>query len=438
MSGERRVRRPPPRPSPVHGSVHGGGSKSRAGLNSPRHPVYACSMPFRHLTVVDIATLAAAPQIAAFFGDFGARVIKVEHPRGDSLRRLVDQRGAALQWKIVNRNKQCITLDLAKPRGRELLEKILTRSDLLVCALNGERLARWGLDTQQLAQRHPQLVVVNLTAHGTTGPWADRPGSGTLAEAMSGLAALTGPAEAPPTLSPVGLGDYMGVLQGIIAALLGLYARDARGGGGRGELLDVAMYEPLLSLLAPRLAAATGDGVEPTRHGNRFPTVAPRNTYRTADGAWVALTAGTDDLVHKMFHLFGRPELCDDPRFRDNLARVAHVDALDAIISEWIGARARDEVVEQFNAAGVSLAAVDGLLRAAANPQFRARGSLVEVDDPGAGRITTAAPSPARTREPGTVRHLGRELGADNRAIYVDWLGLTERELAALAQEGII
>ena len=361
-------------------------------LNSLRHPVYACGMPFRDLTVVDIATLAAAPQIAAFFGDFGARVIKVEHPRGDSLRRIVDQRGTALQCKIVNRNKQCVTLDLTKPAGRELLEKILARADLLVCALSRERLARWGLDTQPLAQRHPRLVVVNLTAYGTTGPWADRPGSGTLAEAMSGLAALTGPADAPPTLSPVGLGDYMGVLQGIIAALLGLYVRDAQGGSGHGELLDVAMYEPLLGLLAQRIAAAARDGVEPGRHGNRFPTVAPRNTYRTADGAWVALTAGTDDLVGKMFHLFGRPELCDDPRFRDNLARVAHVDELDAIISEWIGARSRDAVVEQFNAAGVSLAAVDGLLRVAANPQLRARGSLIEVDDAEAGPITTAAP----------------------------------------------
>ena len=395
-------------------------------------------MPFRHLTVVDIATLAAAPQIAAFFGDFGARVIKVEHPRGDSLRRLVDRRGAALQWKIVNRNKHCITLDLTRPTGRALLERMLERADLLVCALSRERLARWGLDTQPLAQRHPRLVVVNLTAYGTTGPWADRAGSGTLAEAMSGLAGLTGPADAPPTLSPVGLGDYLGVQQGIIAALLGLSVRDARGGSARGELLDVAMYEPLLGLLAPRIAAATRDGVEPGRHGNRFPTVAPRNTYRTADGAWVALTAGTDELVYRMFRLFNQPQLCDDPRFRDNLARVAHVDALDAIISEWIGARSCDEVVEQFNTAGVSLAAVDGLLQVAANPHFRARGSLVDIAGDAAGPITTAAPSPARGHHPGRIEHLGRDLGADNRLVYCDWLGLDERELAALVADGVI
>jgi crotonobetainyl-CoA:carnitine CoA-transferase CaiB-like acyl-CoA transferase len=394
-------------------------------------------VPFRDLTVIDIATLGAAPQIAAFFGDFGAHVIKVEHPRGDGLRRLVDRRGAALQWKIVNRNKQCVTLDLSKPAGHDLLEKMLARADLLVCALSSARLQQWGLDTLQLAQRHPRLVVVNLTAYGTTGPWAERPGSGTLAEAMSGLAALTGPADAPPTLSPVGLGDYMGVLQGIIAALMGLYARDGAA-SGRGELFDVAMYEPLLGLLAPRLAAAVRDGVEPGRHGNRFPAVAPRNTYRTADGEWVALTAGTEELVRKLFHVLGRADLCDDPRFRDNQARVAHVDALDALIADWIGTHSQDEVVTAFNAAGVSLAAVDGLLRVAANPHFRARGNLIEIDDADIGPITTAAPAPRRQHGAGPIRHLGRRLGADNREVYRDWLGLSDEQLAALAADGII
>ena len=395
-------------------------------------------MPFRHLTVIDIATLAAAPQIAAFFGDFGARVIKVEPPRGDALRNLIDHRGAALQWKIVNRNKQCVTCDLTKPAGRALLDTLLARADLLICALSAERLTRWGLDAQQLAQRHPRLVAVNLTAYGTSGPWAERPGSGTLAEAMSGLAALTGPADAPPTLSPVGLGDYMGVLQGIIAALMGLYGRDASGASGQGEHFDVAMYEPLLGLLAQRIAVAVRDGVEPGRHGNRFPAGAPRNTYRTADGKWVALTAGTDDLVRRLFHVIGRPELRDDPRFRGNLARVAHVDALDAIIEDWIGARSRDEVVATFNAAGVSLAAIDGLLRVAANPHFRARGNMMEILDDEVGPLTTVAPSPRRAHAPGQIRHLGRALGADNHAVYVDWLGLDESQLAALHADGVI
>jgi len=394
-------------------------------------------MPFRDLTVVDIATLGAAPQIAAFFGDFGARVIKIEHPRGDSLRRLVDRRGVALTWKLVNRNKQCVTLDLGKPAGRALLDRILARADLLVSALSGERLRGWQLDAAHVTGRHPRLVLVNLTTYGSSGPWADRPGSGTLAEAITGLAGLTGAPQAPPTLSPVGLGDYLGVLQGIIAALTGLYSRDGCG-SGRGGLFDVAMYEPLLGMLSQRIAATVRDGVEPGRNGNRFPTMAPRNTYRTADGAWVVLTAGTDELVGRMFGLIGRPELADDPRFRTNRARLENVERLDEIIAAWIGARGRDEVVMAFNEAGVSLAAVDGLLQVAANPHFRARGNLVEVSDEEAGLVAMSAPSPAGVSEPGRIRHLGRALGADNRAVYCDWLGLDEKEMRRLVDEGVV
>ncbi|HZR84984.1 MAG TPA: CoA transferase [Candidatus Binatia bacterium] len=395
-------------------------------------------MPFSRLTVVDLATLGAAPQIAAFFGDFGARVIKVEHPRGDGLRRLVDARGAALQWKIVNRNKECITLDVAAPEGRALLERLLERADLLVANLPRERLERFGLSREALADRHPRLVVVNLTAYGTTGPWAERPGSGTLAEAITGLAALTGPAEAPPTLSPVGLGDYLGVLQGIVAALLGLYARDAGASGARGELLDVAMYEPLLGLLATRLATAARDGVDPGRHGNRFPNVAPRNAYRTADERWVALTAGTDDLAHRLLAAIGRPELAADERFRSNAARVAHADELDVIVAGWIAAHRCDEVVETLCRARVSVAAIDAPTEVVRNPHFRARASLVEVEDREAGTLLTAAPSPARAADAGRIRWLGRPLGADNDAVYRGWLGVAPDELARLRAAGIV
>lgn len=397
-------------------------------------------MPLSRLTVVDLATLGAAPQIAAFFGDFGARVIKVEHPRGDALRRLVDERGAPITWRVVNRNKQHVTLDVGKPPGREVLDRLLARADLLVSNLPRERLARWRLDPEHLARTHPHLVAVNLTAYGVEGPWADRPGSGTLAEAMSGLASLTGPPDAPPGLSPVGLGDYLGVLQGVVAALLGLYARDAgaRREGARGEAFDVAMYEPLLGLLSLRLASAARDGREPGRHGNRFPTMAPRNTYATADGRWVAITAGTDELAHRAFRVIGRPELCDDPRFRDNRSRVAHVEELDALLADWIGARTCDEVVQAFNAAGVSLAAVDDLATVLANPHFRARQSLVEVRDEAGERLVTAAPQPRRSEAPGTIRRLGGPLGADNETVYRDWLGCSADELASWRARGVI
>jgi len=394
-------------------------------------------MPLAGLTVLDLASLAAAPEIAAFLGDFGARVIKVEPPGGDPLRRLRDADGAALQWKLVNRNKQCVRLDLKRPAGRALLDRMLARTDVLVCAHGPDRLRRLGLEPGPLRERFPRLVVVNLTAYGATGPWADRPGSGTLAEATAGLAALTGPADGPPGLSPVGLGDTLGVLHGIIAALLGLYARD-RTAAATGDAFDVEMFEPILALLGGRIAAAARAGTDPGRRGNRFPTMAPRNTYATADHRWVALTAGTDELVRRLFAVIERPELVDDPRFATNRVRLENVEALDAIIADWIGARCCDEVVAAFAAARVSLAAVEGPLDLLRNPHLAARRSFVEIDDPEIGRVVTPAPRPRPSGSTRAVPSLGRALGADNDSVYGAWLGLSAAERAALAADGTI
>ncbi|MGH7894234.1 MAG: CaiB/BaiF CoA transferase family protein [Candidatus Binatia bacterium] len=387
--------------------------------------------PLAGLVVVDVATLNAAPQIAACFGDLGARVIKVEHPRGDPLRQLLDEHGVALQWKLANRNKECVTLDVTREDGRALLDGLLARADVLVSALSAERLLAWSLDAPSLRARHPRLVAVNLTTYGTSGPWRDRPGSGTLAEAATGLAHLTGPPDAPPTLAPVGLGDYLGVLQGIIAALVGLATRDGDG----PRTFDIAMTEPLLGLLGQRLAQAARSGVDPGRHGNRFPTMAPRNTYQAADGRWVAITAGTDDLARRLFDVIGRPELADDPSFRTNRARLEHVDALDRTIGAWVGMRGAVEAVETLLGARVSAAVVDDLPAVLANPHFAVRGDLVTVDDPDAGHVTTAAPFVAGH---GSVRHLGRDLGADNDTVYGEWLGLPEDALARLRAARVI
>jgi crotonobetainyl-CoA:carnitine CoA-transferase CaiB-like acyl-CoA transferase len=387
------------------------------------HPVFV------DLVVVDVATLNGAPQIATFFGDLGARVIKVEHPRGDPLRQLVDAEGVALQWKLTNRNKACVTLDVAQPDGRALLGRLLERADLVVSALSASRLVAWGLDAATLHAVHPRLVAVNLTTYGASGPWADRPGSGTLAEAVAGLAHLTGSADGPPTLAPVGLGDHLGVLHGIIAALTGLLAR----GGARH--FDVSMTQPILALLAQRLAQVARSGVDPGRRGNRFPTMAPRNAYRAADGRWVAITAGTDDLAARLFEVVGHPELATDARFRTNHDRVANVDALDAFVGDWIATRRAATAVDTLLANRVSAAVVDDVPAVLANEHFRARGEIVTVDEPGAGTVTTAAPAIAGL---GTIRHLGRDLGADNAAIYEEWLGIDAAELARLRAASVV
>lgn len=392
-------------------------------------------MTLAGLTVLDIASLAAAPQIAAFFADQGARVIKIEPPGGDPLRALVDAQGGATAWKVVNRGKQCIRLDLTQDAGRLLLARMLARADLVVTAHTSERLAALGLDPVSLAATFPRLVLVNLTTFGTRGPWADRAGSGTLAEAAAGLAHLTGAADGPPTLSPVGLGDYLGVLAGITAALSALYDRDA--GDGRGRSVDVAMTEPVLGLLGQRLLQVARGGGDPGRHGNRFPTMAPRNAYRAADGRWVALTAGTDPLVRRLFATMARPELADDPRFATNRARVANVDALDAIVGEWIASRPADVIVRALAEARVSAATIDDLPTVLANPHFRARAAITDVSDEELGTLPTAGPLPTGSAQQG-IRWLGRALAADEGAVLGQWLGLTPGELATLRANGVI
>lgn len=350
-------------------------------------------MRLADLVVVDLATLNAAPQIATWFADRGARVVKVEPPGGDPLRRLVDEQGVPIQWKLANRNKTAAACDVASPAGREALDALLADADLLVMALPPSRLSAWRLDAESLRAAHPRLVAVNLTTFGVAGPWADRPGSGTLAEAATGLAHLTGAPDGPPTLAPVGLGDHLGVLQGLVAALAGLLARDAEG----GSFHDVAMTDALLGLMGQRLAQTARSGHDPGRHGNRFPTMAPRGAWRAGDGRWVAVTAGTDDMVRRLFGAMGCAELAEDPRYATNRARLRHVEHLDAMIGAWIGARPAADVLADLLAARVSAAVVDDLPAVLANPHFRARGCFTRADDPEAGPLETA------TGVPGTV-----------------------------------
>jgi crotonobetainyl-CoA:carnitine CoA-transferase CaiB-like acyl-CoA transferase len=350
-------------------------------------------MRLADLVVVDLATLNAAPQIATWFADRGARVVKVEPPGGDPLRRLVDADGVALQWKLANRNKRSVACDVATADGRAQLDALLAGADLLVTSLSPARLRAWRLDADTLRAAHPRLVAVNLTTFGVDGPWAERPGSGTLAEAATGLAHLTGSPDGPPTLAPVGLGDHLGALQGLVAALAGLLARDADG----GSFHDVAMTDALLGLMGQRLALVARTGHDPGRQDNRFPTMAARGAWRARDGRWVAITAGTDDMVRRLFTTMGCPELAEDPRFATNGARLAHADLLHAIVATWVAARPAADVVDDLLAARVSAATIDDLPTVLANPHFRARGCFAAADDAEAGRLETA------TAVPGTV-----------------------------------
>src|SRR5262249_30220759 len=265
------------------------------------------------LRVLDISTLFAAPQIAATLGDLGADVVKVEPPHGDPLRAIGAQRdGHSLMWALVARNKRSITLDLDTDGGRDLLHRLVERADVLVENFPSSTLERWRCTYDDLAARNRRLVMVSVSCYGATGPYRDRPGAGTLAEAFGGLTHMIGEADGPPMLPSVALGDTVTAMAGVIGALAACYHRDI--GDGRGRRADVSRHDPVLQLRGGTIAAYDPTGEPPRRTGSRVPGGAPRNVYRTRDGEWVAVSGTTDAQVARLLPLLGRDAPADRGR----------------------------------------------------------------------------------------------------------------------------
>jgi crotonobetainyl-CoA:carnitine CoA-transferase CaiB-like acyl-CoA transferase len=394
--------------------------------------------PLQGLRVVDAATLAAGPMVATALGEFGAEVIKVEQPgAGDPLRTWGHQKdGIGLFWKSVGRNKQCVTLDLRQSEGQHLFHRLLDVSDVLVVNNRPSALARWGLDYESVHRAHPDLVMLHVTGYGGGGPAADRPGFGTLAEAMSGFAHVTGQSDGPPTLPPFFLADGIAAQSATFAVMMALYHRDLHGGGG--QLVDVNLVEPLARLVETATLAASQLGVVMGRNGNRLDASAPRNAYLTADGGWVALSSASRNIVIRLYGAVGRPDLAEDEDYVDPIRRQAHGDEIDEVVAQWIAARDLSDVMEVFEEAEVAAAPVYDAAQLLADEHLRQRGTFVQVDDPDLGPMTVQAPVALLSETPGRVEHLGRAIGADNDAVYGGLLGLDASQLASLRSAGTI
>ena len=305
------------------------------------------------IRVLDLGTVYAAPIAAMLLGDYGADVLKIEHPRGDPARTHGHNKdGYGLWWKVISRNKRAVTLNLGRPEGRELLEGLVTESDVLIENFRPGVMEKWGLGPDRLHELNPGLVMLRVTGFGQFGPYAKRRAFGTLAEAMSGFAHQTGQADGPPTLPPFGLADGVTGLAGAIAVLLALYHRDTE--SGRGQVIDVSLLEPLLTLLGPGPSVYDQLEIVPGRHGNRSPNNAPRNTYVTRDGRWVAISASATSIAERVMRLVGRPDIAEQPWFASARERVKHGDRLDGIVAGWIRARDFEEVMTAFQEAGAA------------------------------------------------------------------------------------
>ena len=386
--------------------------------------------------MIDAATLFAGPLVATHLGDFGAEVTKVEHPGGDALRTLGwEKDGVSLWWLVVNRNKECVTLDLGTPAGQQLLRELVAGADVLVENFRPGTMERWGVGWEALEAVNPRLVMVRVTGFGQDGPYANRPGFGTLAEAMSGFAHLNGYPDGPPTLPPFALADSVAACVGAFATLAALRHRDAT---GAGQVVDLSIYEPLFALLGAQTTLYDQLGVVQERTGNRAPFTAPRSSFQAADGRWFGLSASSQSIAERVMALVGRPDLAAEDWFRSHRGRLEHQDELEDAIGTWMAKHTSEEVEAAFEAFEAAIAPVYSIADIFGDPQYRARGTITTVDHDRLGAVKVPNVVPRLTRSPGAVRHLGRALGADNEAVYCDRLGHSSEDLAAWRAAGAV
>ncbi len=392
------------------------------------------------LRVLDVATVFAGPLAATILGDFGAEVIKVEHPtRPDPARAHGPAKdGVPLWWTSLGRNKRTITLALNTPRGAELLHALTDQADVLIENFRPGTLERWGLGPEVLARTNPRLVVARVTGFGQFGPYASRPGFGTLAESMSGFAAINGWPDGPPTLPPFGMADGISALATAQAVMTALYERDRPGGSGRGQVVDLAIIEPILTVLGMQAQAYDQLGIVQQRSGNRSVNNAPRNAYRTRDGRWVAISTSAQSIAERVMTLVGHPEVIDEPWFATGATRVQHADLLDEYVGGWIAERDVDEVVKSFEDAQAAVSPIYDITDIFADPQYQALDSITTADDPTLGPVRMPNVLYRLSQTPGSIRWTGRPHGADTRTVLRELLDLDDATLDGLAAEKIV
>ena len=392
--------------------------------------------PLEGIRVVEAATLFAAPMATMLLADFGADVVKLEHPRRPDPARGHGpaKDGTGLWFKALSRNKRHATLDLSHPDGQALFVRLAAGADVVVENFRPGTLERWNLGRDVLTAENPGLVLARVSGFGQDGPYAHRAGFGTLAEAMSGFAALNGEPDGPPLLPPLALADGVTALATAFAILAALRARETT---GRGQVVDVSLLEPLMTLLGPGVSAYAALGELQPRTGNRSGHNAPRNVYRTADDRWVAVSSSATSIAERVMRLVGRGELVDEPWFATGAGRVAHVDEIDGAVASWIGARTRDEVLDAFDAAGAAAGPVYDAQDVLADPHFEARGTIATVEDPDVGPLRLPGVLARLGATPGEIRWAGRGHGADTADVLAG-LGVDADELELLRERGVV
>ena len=384
--------------------------------------------PLAGLRIIDAGQMIAAPLACTMLADFGADVLKIEHPeQGDAMRaRPPEKDGKSLWWKVIGRNKRFVALNLSKPEGRALLLRLAATADVVVENYRPGTFERWGLGYAELARVNPRIVLVRVSGYGQTGPYAQRGGYGTVAEAFTGLPSFTGFPDGPPTLSSsFAQADSIAASFAAMGAMFALHERQT---SGRGQEVDVSLYEPLFRLIEFQAIAYDQLGFVRQRIGNRSTTDSPRNAYRTSDGRYITISASTQKSYDRLVEAMGMGEVARDPRFTDGLLRQRNADDLDAIMAGWFLRHAYDDalaILERGEVVAGPILTIADIFR---DPHYAVRQTIVPVPDKDFGSVRMQNAVPKLSRTPGAVRHAGGALGEHNEEVWLGEMGLPRAE----------
>jgi formyl-CoA transferase len=391
--------------------------------------------PLANLKVIEMGQLIAGPFAAKTLGDFGADVIKIEAPVvGDALRkwRLLKD-GTSVWWQVQSRNKRSLSLDLKLLEAQEIVRALIKEADVLIENFRPGTLESWGLDPQDLLKINPKLIVLRISGYGQTGPYRDKPGFGVVAEAMGGLRHLTAEPGRTPVRVGISIGDTLASLHGVIGILLALQERHA---SGKGQVIDIALYEAVFNCMESLLPEYSAFGEVRQAAGSALPGIAPSNAYQCRDGKYVLIAGNGDSIFKRLMQVIGREDLGQDPELGSNDGRVKRVDELDQAIGIWAGQMTAEQVLEALDRASVPAGKIFTVEDIAKDPHYQARGMIETIKMKDGSTLQVPGIVPKLSRTPGSIKSLAPEVGEQTDQILSE-IGLTSQQIAALKEKGI-
>ena len=395
--------------------------------------------PLDGVKILELGNLVAAPYAGKLFAEFGAEVIKVEQPtNGDPLRNWrVMHEDTSVWWYVQGRNKKSVTINLREPEGQEIVRSLIGKVDVVLENFKPGTLERWGLGYEELQKVNPSIVLTRISGYGQTGPYKEKPGFGSVAEAIGGLRYLTGYPDRPPVRAGIAIGDMIAGLYAVIGTLMALRARD-EDPDKKGQVVDVALYEAVFSLLEGILPEYDLTGLVRERTGSTLPGIAPSNTYKCADGKHIVIGGNGDRIFQRLMTDIGREDLATDPLYASNQGRADHVDLIDGAIEAWTLQHSMDEVRRILDEASVPVGPIYGINDIVNDEHYQARDMLKEIVLADGVKMTVPGIVPKLSETPGDIEWVGPVLGAHNEEIYTDFIGLSEDEFKRLKEKGVI